>query len=164
MQDYMTWSTHVLYHQHSLLEKIWDMYFQALGDYKLWLVKAEPLKLFKNIYLLIQISYAQTRYGRSWVETTSGCQKFLPYQAKCPIRKTNKTSKISGCQLDWLLKGFPKAFKTAKVPVTSQPPNHDERHLNRQSLIQKTSVSTFSSYFHPCRQFLIYKIFTDLPL
>ena len=73
------------------------MYFYALGDYKLWLVKAEPLKLFKNIYLLIQTSYAETLYGRSWVETTSGCQKFLPYQAKCPISKINKTSKISGC-------------------------------------------------------------------
>ena len=35
----------------------------------------------------------------------------------------------------WLLKGFPKGFKTAKVAVTSPPPNHDRRHLNRQSLI-----------------------------
>ena len=30
------------------------------------------------------------------VKITSGCQKFLPCQAKCLVSKTNKTLKTSG--------------------------------------------------------------------
>ena len=46
-----------------------------------------------------------------------GCRNFLPCQTKCPVGKTNKTSKTSGCQLGWLLKGFPKDFKNAEEAV-----------------------------------------------
>ena len=44
--------------------------------------------------------------GMAGVEITSGSQKFPPYQAKCSVSKTNKTSKTSGC-----------CFKNAKIAV-----------------------------------------------
>ena len=34
---------------------------------------------------------------KTGVEIMSRCRKFLPCQAKCPVGKTNKTSKTSGC-------------------------------------------------------------------
>ena len=51
------------------------------------------------------------------VEITSGRWKFRPCQAKCPISKTNKTSKTSEFRKGWLLKRFPKGFKNAKIVV-----------------------------------------------
>ena len=33
---------------------------------------------------------------KTGVNITSGCWRFLPCQAKCPVSKTNKTSKTSG--------------------------------------------------------------------
>ena len=35
--------------------------------------------------------------GMAEVEITSGCQTFPPYQAKCSVSKSNKTSKTSRC-------------------------------------------------------------------
>ena len=33
----------------------------------------------------------------TWVKTTFRCRKIPPCQAKCPVSKTKKTSKTSGC-------------------------------------------------------------------